>query len=141
MLKRLPITVCLATIVLLLLTGCGDDKVLESQLKDTSIKYITAWAAKDFETVMTLATGEALTALQQLAPALKGADYSNKIEGMSAKLDHINKSKDNAAVELTYTQEQTVPGYGTSVRKIDVMCNLKKINGEWKVYAVNLISE
>lgn len=130
----------LALAAVLAVSGCGRSFKLEEQLVAMAKTYQEDFAAKRFDKVMPVLTGDALEAMQVAAPVLQAADVRFKILGYEGKVDFVNRDKTRASVEATYVQEQNVEGYGTSSQEITAVLDFKKMGGGWKIYSIKNIN-
>ncbi|MHB8927085.1 MAG: hypothetical protein ACYC9Q_05375 [Bacillota bacterium] len=128
-------------IVALALTsaGCGRSFTLEKELVSKSQAFTQDFAARRFEAVLPVLTGDALESVKAALPLLQSANLETKVTDWSGKVDFMNRSKDRASVDLSYIQEQTVPGYGTTTTKMNVVYDWKKLAGAWRIYEIKLV--
>ncbi len=140
--SRGKVLVVAAMVVLALVgAGCGRSFVLEKDLISKSQAFTQDFAARKFESVLPVLTGDALESVKAALPLLQSADVETKVTDWSGKVDCMSRSKDRASVEVTYTQEQTVPGYGTTTTKMDVVYDWKKLAGAWRIYEIKLVQK
>jgi len=130
-----------ALVLAVAVAGCGRSFVLEKDLVSKSQAFTQDFAARKWEQVMPVLTGDALESVKAALPLLQSADVETKVTDWSGKVDFMNRSKDRASVELSYIQEQTVPGYGTTTTKMDVVYDWKQLAGAWKIYEIKLVQK
>lgn len=136
------IGVVLALAVAIAVSGCGGRSFkLEEQLVAMSKAYQEDFAAKRFSKVMPVLTGDALDAMQAAAPLLEVADVQTKVLSYEGRVDFVNRDKTRASVEATYTQEQTIEGYGTSSTEITVVLDWKKMGDNWRIYSIKTVDK
>lgn len=121
--------------------GCGRSFVLEKDLVSRSEAFTQDFTARKFESVLPVLTGDALESVKAALPLLQSADVETKVTDWNGKVDFMNRSKDRASVELSYIQEQTVAGYGTTTTKMDVVYDWKKLAGAWRIYEIKLVQK
>lgn len=140
--SRSRVLVAAAMIALALASvGCGRSFTLEKELVAKSQAFTQDFATGRFEAVLSALTGDALESVKAALPLLQGANVETKVTDWTGKVDFMNRSRDRASVELSYIQEQTVPGYGTTTTKMDVVYDWKKLDGSWMIYEIKLVQK
>lgn len=133
--------ILLAAAIVLATSGCGRSFKLEEELVTMAKTYQEDFAAKRFDKVMPVLTGDALEAMQAAAPLLEAANVQMKILSYEGRVDFVNRDKTRASVETTYVQEQNVEGYGTSSTEITAILDFKKMADGWKIYSIRTVDK
>lgn len=125
-----------------LVAGCGKRSFVEEEkLVKMTQDYVENVAAKKFDQVIPVLTGDALDGMRVSMPVLEAIKVTNKISDFAAKCDFMNRTNDRASVEATYLQQQTVENFGTATVEMDVVFDFKKLNGEWKIYSIKTVQK
>lgn len=141
-LLRKTLVLVILTTTLLLLAGCEKRSFIEEKtLVAMSQEYVENVAAKKFELVLPMLTGDALDGFRMSLPILEALEVTNKVSDFEAECDFMNRKNDRASVEVSYLQEQTIEGFGTSLVELNSVLEFKKLNNEWKIYEVKIIQK
>lgn len=136
---RRPVAAVLAlALITLLLTGCRDpdaEKAAARVVQDT----VTALAAKDYVKAKVGLTGEALEALDTLAPMLQPMKSETKVSDW--KVSSAKSDGQEADVRAQWVQEQVVAGYGSIVQAYDVTFHLILLKGQWRIAYAHVLQK
>lgn len=124
-----------------LLAGCGrgGKAQQEAQVRGVVEEYVTAIAQREYSHALSLTTGDAAAALEQLIPVLQALEYSSALSELETRV--LELDTDRAEVEATYTQEQTIPDLGTSLTQYRLRYWLAPVGGQWKIYRVATVAK
>lgn len=121
-----------AIVLFTILSGCGKDPRAAAATA-TCERLVTQLAARRWEQALPLLSGAALDAVDSLIPMLDAAP------GLQTRISDFRPltaraGTDEAEVVASYVQEQTVPGYGTTLQRLRVKFWLVWLGGQWRVY-------
>ena len=144
--RVLAVTAIIVLVALLgtCLTGCKSRSfTTEQALVDLAKQYNDLMAAKSYDKVLPLLTGDQLTAMQNALPVLvaAGPSIETKVQDWQAKCDLMNRDKTRASVTATYTQQQTVKNVGTLAQQFTNVYEFAKIGDDWKIYSVKVMDQ
>jgi hypothetical protein len=135
-------TVILATA--LILAGCKSRSfTTEQSLVDLAKQYNDLLAAKSYDKILPLLTGNQLAAMQNALPVLvvTASKIETEIEDWEAKCDFMNRDKTRGSVTATYTQHQTVQKVGTLTQQFSNVYEFVRIGNDWKIYGVKVMNQ
>lgn len=136
---RRPAPAVLALVLAaLLLAGCRDPGAEKAAAK-TVEDAITALAAKDYTRAKVGLTGEALEALDSLAPVLQPMKTETKVSDF--KVSSAKADGQQADVRAQWVQEQAVAGYGSIVQAYDVTFHLILLKGQWRIAYAHVLQK
>lgn len=121
-----------AIAALIALFGCGRDP-RAGQAVLTCEVLVMELAARRWDAARPMLSGAALDAVDGLIPLLDAAaGLQTRVTDFRAL--GVRTADDEAEVVASYVQEQTVPGYGTTLQRLRVKFWLIWLGGRWRVY-------
>ncbi|MEW6048417.1 MAG: hypothetical protein AB1609_18395 [Bacillota bacterium] len=122
--------------------GCRRSPSTEKELVKLCQDYTVLFAEKKFAECREYLTGEALTQFELGLPLLEATKaVQSRVSDFRGAVDFVNRSGDRASVRCTWLQEDTVPGAGTVVNRMDVAYDVVKLKGRWLISAVKLLAQ
>lgn len=126
-----------AIALLSLFSGCGRDP-RATAAAGACEELVGHLAARRWDQAMPLLSGSALDAVGGLAPLL------DAVPGLDTRVADfkplsIDVEREEAEVLASYLQEQTVPGYGTTLQRLRVKFWLVWLGGRWRVYQAAVV--
>lgn len=129
-----------AVLVLCVAGGCGKSPSLERELVQLCEKYTQLFAAKDYDSARHYLTGQALVELDASRPLLEAVRaVETKVSEFQGKVDFMSRDKSRASARCSWVQEQTVPGSGTTITRVEVVYDLVKLKGKWLISGIKLL--
>ena len=142
--SRVAAVVFMVLFMAVLLGGCSSRSfTTEKALVDMAKQYTDLMAAKDYQKVLPMLTGDQLTAMQNILPTLVGMASNVELqnENWEGKCDFMNRDKTRGSVTATYVQHQTVKNVGTLTQRFSTVYDFVKIGDQWKIYSIKVMNQ
>lgn len=129
-------------VVACLAAGCGRSPSLERELVGLCEKYTQLFAARDYDAARHYLTGQALLELDASRPLLEAVRaVETKVSEFQGRVDFMSRDRSRASARCAWVQEQTVPGSGTTISRVEVVYDLVKLKGQWLISGIRLLSQ
>lgn len=139
MLKKIASILIILTL-LFSLVGCSE-KTDTSGAAEAAEAFIKNFNELKWDIVLKSTTGDQLAVFQQLIPVLKTSDQKPTLKKVEV-IDVTASAKTNIAfVTVHYIRTLDIPEYGSVMDDRQVLLSMKKIDGEWKIFKIDTISE
>lgn len=138
---RMLMVVMASILVLAALTGCkgkGDGDA--SGPKAAAVAYATAIANHQWDDVIKKSTGDQLSAYLQLVPTFKLVDQQSQLKKVEVIDEDVLKNN-TAFVTVRMVRNLTIPDYGSTLDDRQLLLSMKKLDGEWKVFRMDVVSK
>lgn len=124
-------------ILMLSVAGCSNDE--KQIVEDAALSYTQNAMAGNWQEVMKGSTGEQLGILLLLSDQLKETKFKADIR--LSEVIESNLDGKEASVIVHVVRDVTVADYGTIADDRQILLHLYNLNGEWKVYRMDVILE
>lgn len=135
-LLSLVMVLCLASLVFV---GCGKKEA--SEIENFAIQYVSDVTLGNWEEVMSASTGDQLAIYTQLAPMLENLKQDSNIQKVEVIDQSINKKHTLAFITVYRLANINIDGYGSVLDEKQVLLSLKNIDGVWKVFRYDIVSD
>lgn len=124
--------------VIIAFSGCVIDT---TGAAETALDFIKAFNEQNWDQTIKYCTGDQLAIFQQILPILKESKQQTTLKKAEA-LD-VTSSKNTAIAFVTIHYIRTIdsPEYGSVLDERNILLSMKKIDGVWKVFNINTISD
>lgn len=128
-------TISLLLIILLSMSlmGCRKGNEYVEQAKN----YVSNVANGKWEQVLEMSTGDQLAIYMQMVPTLRNIKQTSSLK----RLDVVESfsRKNTAFVTIHYVRSVEIPGYGSMMDDKQVMVSMRKVDGQWKVFKLDIV--
>lgn len=136
------VLVSVILVIALIFTGCSffsrkpkEDPAIEQ----TAIEYVTNISKGSWDNVLAKSTGDQLAIYMQLVPILQEAKQTSDLK----IIEVVDKEVFNklAFVTVHFVRTVNLPDYGSVMDDKQVLLYMKKIDGEWKVFRLDVVND
>jgi|GEM_PF-3851317 hypothetical protein len=133
--KRFAVIAMLALLAAAVLSGCSSGE--KEAVKAAARAYAENSMSGNWEEVMKASTGEQLSVLNMLVETLDAASFKSVVRLVEVLDTRVDGNYAEATVHIV--RDVKVEDYGTMTDDRQVRYHFYKVNGEWKVYRVEVV--
>lgn len=139
--KKLGLMAIVVLLLVTVLSGCKSVSKIDTSIDEPAIKYVTNLASSQWDEVLQQSTGDQLAIYTQLLPVLKNVQQTSEIKKVEVTERAISSDKNTAFLTIHLVRTLTLPEYGSSLDDRQLLLSMKKIDGHWKVFKMDIVSD
>jgi len=137
--KRFMFLCIIVTAVIL--SGCSSKVSSDTSIDKAAISYVTNIANNKWDEVLKTSTGDQLAVYTQLVPILKNTKQTSELKVADVVDKAISDNGKLAFVTVHYVRTVNLPDYGSVMDDKQVLLSMKKLDGEWKVFRMDVVTD
>lgn len=131
-------------VLVMVIAGCSWSFFGGSETTDideAAIAYVTDIANNKWDAVLKRSTGDQLAIYTQLVPILEKSKQTSELKIAEVVDKAVSDNKNLAFVTVHYVRTVNLPNYGSVMDDKQVLLSMKKIDGEWKVFRMDVVTD